>query len=52
MTESKKTVVEKGTLPGCIGTNKPYYPNRCDTCRQHSDCTCFDVRVVQKNRQK
>lgn len=45
-----KRLTEGGTLPGCIGTRNPYPPNRCDTCRRHSDYTCGDVKVVKTKR--
>lgn len=43
-------IFEKGTVPGCIGTGKPYPPNRCDTCRQHSDYTCDDLKKSAKTK--
>lgn len=37
-------ITRDSTLPGCIGLGKPIPPNTCETCAQHSDFTCGQLK--------
>lgn len=50
MSERKPKIKENGTLAGCIGTDKPIEPNKCEECPKHSDFSCKDVKVVKKEK--
>jgi len=44
----KLNLTRDSTLPGCIGLGKPIPPNTCETCKQHSDYTCEQLRQMSR----
>jgi hypothetical protein len=41
-------LTREGTLPGCIGTGKPIWPNTCEECAKHSDYTCEQLKQMSR----
>jgi hypothetical protein len=41
-------LTREGTLPSCIGTGKPIWPNKCEECAKHSDFTCEQLKQMSR----
>jgi len=41
-------LTREGTLPICIGTGKPIWPNKCEECAKHSDYTCEQLKQMSR----
>jgi hypothetical protein len=41
-------LTREGTLPSCIGTGKPIWPNKCEECAKHSDYTCEQLKQMSR----
>jgi hypothetical protein len=41
-------LTREGTLPSCIGTGKPIWPNTCEACAKHSDYTCEQLKQMSR----
>ncbi|MCP8317724.1 MAG: hypothetical protein H3Z52_12725 [archaeon] len=51
--KSLRIIIADGTVAGCYdskGKRRPYWPNRCDICPDHSDATCPPKRKVKRSK--